>query len=177
MKNINWSNVEENKEFEKVTPGGYICGITAVKDEPEKEYLKVEFDIVEGNLKGYYKELYTNKGFWGGSFIRSYKETALSFFKGFLKAIELSNAGFKADDFDGDETKLRGKLIGLVLAEEEYKGNDGTVKTRIYVDAVHSADRIKKGDFKVPELKKLASTSDNGFFDIPLASDDKLPWE
>ena len=41
MKKINWKNVEEAKEFEKLPAGGYICGITAVEDVPEKEYLRI----------------------------------------------------------------------------------------------------------------------------------------
>ena len=38
MKKINWNEVKDAKEYDKLLPGGYICQITAVKDEPEKEY-------------------------------------------------------------------------------------------------------------------------------------------
>ena len=158
MKNINWNEVEEAQEFEKVATGGYVCGITAVEDVAGKEYLAIEFDIADGPLKNYYRGLYEAKGFWGGKFIKSYKDKAQKFFKGFITAIENSNKGFK---FDNDETKLKRKLVGLVLSEEEYKAKDGSIKTRLYVSDIRSVDKIKSGDFEVKPLKKLAEKSAN----------------
>ena len=53
MRPIDWNNVEEvTTEFEKVAPGGYIAIITSVTDEPAKEYLKMELDIIEGKFAG-----------------------------------------------------------------------------------------------------------------------------
>ena len=58
MKHINWNEVEAARpgEFNKLPAGGYICQITAVDDEPKKEYLKLEFDIADDErvLKGKY---------------------------------------------------------------------------------------------------------------------------
>ena len=156
MKNINLNNVQEAQDFERVKPGGYVCGITAVEDVPSKEYLRIEYDIAEGNLKNYYRNLYNSKGFWLGNFIRSYKDSALPFFKAFITAVEQSNMGYH---WNNDEKTLTRKLIGLVLGEEEYKANDGSVKTRLYVARVTSAEKIRKGDFTVPPLKKLAGTT------------------
>lgn len=156
MKNIDWNEVEEAQEYEKVATGGYVCGITAVEDVTEKEYLKLEFDIAEGPLKNYYRGLYEAKNFWGGKFIKSYKEKAQKFFKGFITAIENSNKGFK---FDNDETKLKRKLVGLVLSEEEYEAKDGAIKTRLYVSDVRSVDKIRSGDFEVKPLKRIAPAS------------------
>lgn len=161
MRPINLSEVEEAQDFEKVTPGGYICGITAIEDVAEKEYLRIEYDIADGKLKNFYNKLYNSQGFWGGNFIRSYKAKALPFFKGFITAVEKSNSGYK---WNNDEKTLVRKLVGLVLAEEEYRSNKGELKTRLYVAAVKSIDKIKSGDYKVPDLKKLdgsvaASTS------------------
>ena len=179
MKKFNWNEIEENKGYENVTPGGYICIITAVHDEPEKEYLILEYDIADGNFKGYYRNLYDAKGFWGASFIRSYKQKALGFFKSFLKAVEQSNKGFIADKFDGDESKLKGKYVGLVLAEEEYKGKDDTVKTRLYVSQILPACEIKNGKFMVPALKPLENKTNDPFATITAAdtTGEKLPWE
>lgn len=174
MKNINWDRVEEVQEFEKVPPGGYICGITAVKDEPEKEYLIIEYDIAEGKFKGYYKQLYDSKGFWGGSFLKSYKEKAQPFFKAFITALEKSNKDFK---FNNDETKLKGKFIGLVLAEEEYKANNGEIKKRLYVAQIHSTEKIKNGEFTVPALKRLNVKNTDIFDNFAQSDDEKLPWE
>jgi hypothetical protein len=156
MKNINWNEVEEAQEFKRLGVGGYICKITSATDEVEKEYLKLEYDVADGEFKNYYKELFDKKQFWGGKFIRSYKEKALPFFKGFITSVEKSNNGFK---FDNDESKLIGKLVGLVIGEEEYRKSDGTVGTRLYVDKITSVDGIKKGEFLVPPIKKLELTA------------------
>lgn len=153
MRNINWKEVEEAKEFESLKPGGYVAIIKNAEDNPAKEYLRISYDIHEGNFKDYYENLYKAKGFWGGNFYRSYKESARGFFKAFLNAVKQSNVGFV---FNNDETNLRNKLVGIVLSEEEYVGNDGTVKTRLYVSIVTNVENIKKGNFKVKPLKKLA---------------------
>lgn len=152
MKNVNWNEVPDPVEFDRLAPGGYVCVMKCVVDVPEKEYLKIEYDIAEGPQKGYYDALYKSKGFWGGTLFRSYKEKALSMFKGFLTAVKKSNPGFV---FENEEKRLEGKLVGLVLSEEEYIGNDGKTKTRLYVSAVRSVDKIRKGDFTVSPLKKL----------------------
>lgn len=151
MKNLGLENVEEARDFEAPPAEGYICRITSVEDVVNKEYLRIEYDIAEGDFKDYYSQLYKNRGFWGGSMIRSYKEKALPFFKSFITAVEKSNPGFH---FDSDEKKLIGKLLGLVLAEEEYLSNSGEVKTRLYADKPRSVEAIRTGDYKVP-LKKL----------------------
>ena len=63
MKNLNLENIEEAKDFDRVQPGGYVCGITAVEDVVRKEYLKLEYDIADGPFKNYYRNLYNSKGF------------------------------------------------------------------------------------------------------------------
>lgn len=155
MKNIDLTNVEEAQEFKALPAGGYICRLNVVQDVPEKEYLKIEFDIDEGEFKGHYQKLFASRGFWAGRMFRSYKETALPFFKSFTTALEKSNPGYQ---WDSDESNLVDKVIGIVLAEEEYIGNDGTVKTKLVADRVHSIEAIKKGDYKIPPKKLLAGS-------------------
>lgn len=153
MKNINWNEVEEVKGFNKLPAGGYVCGITAVEDVPASEYLKIEFDIAEGEYKNYYRNLYDSKGFWAGRFIKSYKEKALGFFKKMLTAFEKSNSGFV---FNNDEKILKRKLIGLVIGYEQYVGNDDSVKERITVVDFLPVEDIRAGKFEVPALKTLS---------------------
>lgn len=182
MKNINWDNVEETKSFDKLPAGGYICGITAVEDVPASEYLKFEFDIAEGEYKNYYRGVYDRAGFWGGRFIKSYKEKALGFFKAMLTAFEKSNKGFK---FDNDEKLFKRKMIGLVIGYEEYIKNDGNVGERIIVTEFVSVDDIRAGRYKVPELKRLsdedqdrlpANNPASAFADVSSEEDDDLPF-
>lgn len=154
----NWEKIKENNGFEKLPVGGYIIKILNVQDVSDKEYLKVSFDIAEGDHKGFFKKQYDEdtrqdkKWPNAGSFVRSYKSTAESMFKGFCNAVENSNKNFT---FDFDEKKLVGKQVGIVVGLEEYVTQKGAVRERTYVSAVRSVDTIKKGDFKVPELKKL----------------------
>ena len=75
--------------------------------------------------------------------------------KGFTTAIENSNKGYT---WDFDEKKLKGKIVGLVLGEEEFLNSSGKVRTRTYVAAVRSVDVIRDGKFEVPEIKRLDVT-------------------
>ena len=124
MRKINdWENIKENSDFKRLEPGAYICAIKAVEDVSDKEYLKIYFDIVKGDNKGYFQKLYDSdtrkdkKWPIAGTLIRSYKESALSMFKGFITAIEKSNKNYK---WTFDEKSLVKKYIGLIIADEEY---------------------------------------------------------
>ena len=60
MKKINdFENIQESTgQFRRLPPGGYVCAIYHVEDVPSKEYLKIDFDVVKGDEKGYFKKLY-----------------------------------------------------------------------------------------------------------------------
>ena len=143
----------------------------------------MEFDIAKGDYEGYYQSLFDAYGFWGGKCYRSYKERALPMFKRMCSAVNKSNNGFVFDgETNADEKTLEGKLVGLVLCEEEYIGNDGNLKTRLYVDRECSVDDIVNGNFKVKPLKKLpeedkpASSADADFMKIPETDRSDLPF-
>lgn len=162
MKKISgYDKIQESGSFKKLSPGGYVVKILDVTDVPDKEYLKVSFDVCEGKDKDFFANEYKNdtreEKRWpnAGSFVRSYKEKALPMLKGFTTAIEKSNKGYT---WDFDEKKLKGKIVGLVLGEEEFLNSSGKLRTRTYVNAVRSVDVIHKGEFEVPELKKLDAT-------------------
>lgn len=153
MKNVNWETVQD--EVRRPVPGGYAVKITRVEDHEDKEYLLIEWDFAEGEFKGANQEAFAAYGFWPTAFVASYKEKALRFFKGFKTAVEMSNKNYV---FRNDPQSLVGKFMGVVLGEEEYVANDGTVKTRLYVAEKRSGKAIRDGDFKIPELKKLKPT-------------------
>jgi hypothetical protein len=95
-------------------------------------------------------------------------------FKHFTNCIEQTNTGYA---WDWNEKGLVGKFVGLVLGEEEYIGNDGGIKTRLYVKDIKTVEQIKSGDFKIPEIKKVKtemSIDDTGF--IPMPNNDDLPF-
>lgn len=154
MKNVNWDTVQD--EIRRPVPGGYAAKIVSVEDNEQKEYLKIEWDFAEGEFKGVNQETFDAFGFWPTLLIRSYKEKALRFFKGFKTAVEMSNRNYV---FRNDPQSLVGKFMGVVLGEEEYLSKDGEVKTRLYVAEVRSGKSIRDGDYTVPELKKLSPAS------------------
>lgn len=178
----NIASVQEAGDSKRLPAGGYICKYTNVEDNPNKNYLYMEFDIAEGDFKGYFADLDERAGFWAGKCYRSYKENALPMFKRMCSAVTKSNKGFI---FDGnqhcDESTLVGKKVGMILGEEEYIGNDGSTKTRLYVAREVDIADIKAGKFKIPELKKLNNTNteieqDDDFMNVPKDADEENPF-
>ena len=149
----NWDTIQEAGEYENPVPGAYIAVIRGVEDVEEKEYLSIRWDFAEGTYKGSNQDTFDRAGFWPTILIRSYKDTALRFFKSFKTSVEMSNKGYQFDD--RNVQKLVGKYFGVVLGEEEYRKNNGDIGTRLYVAQVRSYKAIQDGDFKVPELKRL----------------------
>lgn len=172
-----YANVEvQDGEFKQMVAGGYVVRITEVEDNQEKEYLKVVYDIADGAFKGFYSDDYYTDKDYAHRMFRSYKESARGMFKQFYTAVEKSNAGYT---FKGDENTLVGKLVGIVLSEEEYESNNGDIKTKLVVKYVKTVEDIRKGNYTVPSCKKLPQTvaSDTGFMKIPDGVEDEgLPF-
>lgn len=161
MYKIDWDNVQEATDFDNPQPGAYIGVICRVEDIENKEYLLIEWDFAEGNYKGNNLETFERAGFWPIQLRRSYKPKALRFLKAFKTALEESNPGYYFNELD--LRSMVGKRIGIVLGEEEYTKKDGSTGKRLYVAQTRSIQSIQKGDFKVPELKRLnGSTSPGG---------------
>lgn len=157
--------------YEKLPAGGYVCKIIAAEDcpvgfnrnAPEKgDYTKIVYDIAEGQYKGYYSDEWGQKNTFAHTYYASYSDNNLGRYKGFLKAIDESNGttSFETAAEKGfNEQLLVGKLIGIVIGYEEYENNMGEVKESAKASYVCSVGRILKGDYKVPELKKLKETT------------------
>ena len=171
MKPINnFDSVEVPNEHRRLTPGGYVCRITKVENVADKEYLRMEYDIAEGSLKGYWDDNDERYG-WRDSFVRSYKEKAHGFFKAFVQSVEQSNSGYV---WKWDEQTLKGKLVGIVLSEEEYEKRDGSIGSRLKANKTVSVDRIRSGDYTVPAKKTLVV---NERTSAPAVADDDLPFD
>lgn len=155
MKNIDLTNVEaqQSGEFERPQAGGYIIQLGAVVDEPVKEYLRISYDIAEGKFKGYYTDMYQRTGYELPTFIRSYKERALGFFKAFIDAVTASNPQYK---WNNDERTLTKLYVGCVLREEEYRNRSGELKTVLKPDVFLPIADIRAGKFAVKPCKKLS---------------------
>ena len=149
--------IKGGEPMSRVPAGGYVCRIIHAIDNAEKQYLRIELDIAEGDYKGTYSDKYTKfGGNWGCVRIASYKERALPMFKGFVTAVEESNDRYK---FDFDEKTLEGKLVGVLMGEEEYISTDGEVRTNTKPQFFRSVQAIRSGDFQIPEPKRISGGS------------------
>ncbi|MBQ7345357.1 MAG: hypothetical protein IJW45_04755 [Oscillospiraceae bacterium] len=154
MKNVNWDEVQD--EVKRAAPGGYAVRIVRVEDNEQKEYLQVEWEFAEGELKGTNQETFNRFGFWPMPFFCSYKDKALRFFKGFKTAVEMSNRGYQ---FRNDPQSLVGKYLGVVLGEEEY-WRASTVRTY--------ADKVQK------EISLLKAKHSRQMEELRAGRDDKI---
>lgn len=139
----------------RVPAGAYVCMIQNVTDSPEKEYLRIEFDIAEGVYANHYSDLGRRWQVWPSEAVlfRSYKDSALGMFHAFISAVEDSNEGYI---FDDDELTLRGKLVGIALGEEEFLSREGAIKTRLKADRCASVSDVRAGKVAAPPAKKLS---------------------
>ena len=171
-------------EFERLPAGGYVCRIVRVEDcdKEEKPYLHVVYDIAEGEYARFYDTDWgkDTSHDWAHDMRQYYTPAAFGVFKGFLKAVDISNGtNLEATAEQGmDERKLCGLLIGLIIGEEEYESNTGDVRTRLRVRGTRPAQTIRDGKFKQPELKKLPLAEIDSMIEATpeTLNDDDLPF-
>lgn len=149
-----YNSTAASGEYSRLPAGGYIIKITKVEDVPDKQYLRIVFDIAEGPERGHFKD---EEHDYRHSFVRSYKETALGMFKAFIKAVDTANETNFNDFIEKgfDEQLLNGCRLGVLLGYEEYEANDGNVKERLRLAAFKTLEQIRTGDFSVPSVKRL----------------------
>lgn len=184
MPNIDMGAYEEatasTGEFTRMPAGGYVCRIQAVRTEGtdysgrridyinDKSYVKLIWDVAEGEFAGKFSDDYWSgeDKDYGHQFYMSWSN--LGALKNTIQCLDESNPGFDPmAAFQADNWGLFvGKMMGLVLGEEEYRANDGTIKTRFGFPRIKSVQDIRDGKFKVPPLKKL----DDGETEAPPAS-------
>ena len=182
----NYDNVEPKRkgEYNSLPAGAYVARIKRAEEVGNDKYtaLKIDFDIEQGEYKGYFEELYKNQNkdsrSWRGSFYAFYPKdneyyaSSAGELKHNIEAIEKSNAGFKmnhtSDGFTGESiAQLSGKLVGVIFFEKEYLNKYGKVKTGINVWGFETVEDVLSGNYEISpkqELKQEIQKSDmNGF--------------
>lgn len=163
-----FSGYEEAKtyaETQQLPRGGYVCRIidASVQDNQYGQSIKISFDVDEGEHKGYFQRIFDSKTAadkkWPGVFLLSVPNDdgterdgwTKNKFKTFIVALEDSNPGYH---FDWDETKFKGKQIGLIFNYRQYEFNGST---GFAPNAAKSASvaAIRGGKFKIPKDKVL----------------------
>lgn len=169
-------------ELPKLEPGGYILKIIAVKIEENQwgQKLALQFDICEGENAGFFKKLYAatpdeweNKKWKGSMRLTIPKNTgdnekyrrSVGYFKSQMEAFEKSNQGLHINcESDWDENILKGKIVGALFNEKEWKMN-GSKGFFTQCKRFVPANDIRSGIFKIPKPDMLKEEVSNEPFD------------
>lgn len=202
MLNFNgWDDVQPalpgDTKLSKLPPGGYICSVANSlfsKSKADNPLLVLHIDIAEGDFKGFFlrssnRAKSFHKDFlWDNSaifrqliFNNIDSKKPSPFFKGLISCFEHNNPSFKFNPNNFDVLSLRGLLIGFIFAEEEYEKRDKSIGVKTVIKFPCPIDKIRSGDFNLPELKKLdklasSSKPDNDFPNSVPVNDDDIPF-
>ena len=156
-----YEGTEANTGFLEIEPGIYVCKILGVEDTEATQLLKIKFDIVDGKFKDYYQGKEKAFGSYpsDGFTYRSYKDTAMSFFKGFITAVEKSNANYNFKTAHYDFRSLVGKIFVAVVELEEipFADDNGNPIVKCRLTKIHSKKHLEEGTLKFSkDVKKLS---------------------
>ncbi len=172
--------------------GGYVAKIVGARIE---EYswgavVVVAFDIAEGEYAGFFKKQFDDNQNedkkWKGTYRLTIPEEGSQYFESnqrtfnnFIYAMEDSNNGYH---YDCDETKFKGKLLGVIYRNKEWE-MDGRTGWTTECGAVTDITSIREGSFRMLKDKPLKnSTSSVGtqnnsnYATMENLSDDDLPF-
>ena len=168
--------------------GGYVAKImnAEVKEYNLGEVLVISFDIAEGEYKDFFANQYkanTNEDKkWKGNFrinvpqeSNQWFESQKRTFGNAIACIEESNSGYA---WDWDETKLKGKTVGVLFRnfEWEVNGNSGwSTECGCFI----SADDARSGNFRMMKdrpLKNKTTTQTATFETVEEISTEDLPF-
>lgn len=164
-----WDSVEaiEMGDFETVELGGHKVVIVDARlytsEITGNTSLKVSVDLAKGDKQeGYFKKQYDENSSadkkWSNGATRylSLKSENLAYTKGFITALEKSNANFKFDTSKGWE-QLKGLVCAGVFGLEEYQDQEGEVRTATKLVQFRSLDKLD--EIKIPKVKLLDGTT------------------
>lgn len=163
---FNETEAKEFGEFENLELGGHLLTIVDIGEHTSEisgnTSLRVCVDIAKGDKQeGFFKTQYDNntsqdkKWSNGGTKYLSLKDEQIAYLKGFITAIENSNAGFRFNT-KGTWDQLKGLKIAGQFGLEEYLDNEGHTRTATRLIQFRSVDKL--GEIKIPRVKKLDGT-------------------
>ena len=184
IKSYNGFKPERTTARETLPVGGYVAKImdATIISYDWGDVLKVDFDIAEGEYKGFFATDYRNNTNddkkWRGTYrinipneSNQYFDSQRKSFNNFIACLEETNSGFH---FDWDERKLKGKGIGVLFRNKEWEYNGSTGWTTECC-AVTTAKDVREGNFKLPKdkpLKAKGTASATSFSNAFTAVDD-----
>jgi hypothetical protein len=160
------SEAKRGGNFNRPQAGAYVMKILNCKEtmsKTERTMLVLQLDIATGEHKDNYKKFFdfmkskNSEAKWPLLHRRCTDGNQTPYFKGDIKAIEESNEGFH---FNFDESTLKGKLVGAMLAEKEI---DASGKTILEIAYLCSVKKATSGELKPPKVKQfVGNTSGDG---------------
>ena len=144
-------NVDALREL--LPPGGYIAEITGFRNVTDKEYLELDFDIVDGRFSGFYGGAFGQKMPFSHKIIKAYREGFFESFAQFLNILEQSNPNsncINAGTEGLQRTQFVGKRIGLMISLEQYIDHNGDFKTRNCITSIVPVNEIDSSSYYSP---------------------------
>ena len=160
------SYAKQPLDFEVLPAGGYIAKIVEVDDREWSGHIEpahmIHMDIAEGERMGIYKKNNAASDrdrwltYWFAEPTSGSPDWLLSKVGGIQTSLMESNDNVNLSD----PHSWKGKLVGVVVGDEEVESSSGTIYERPYVSFICSTGRIRKGEnqpggYKIPKLKKL----------------------
>lgn len=198
MRKLNgYAAAQTYSDQERLPVGGYILKILDVKYQENDwgDVIILSFDIEEGEHKGFYAANYRAQTQedkkWKGTYrLRVPKDDGteqdnwtMRRFKTVISNFEDSNQGYH---WNWDEQTLKGKLIGALFNNKEYRfnGHEGFFTN---CHSLVTVDKIRSGKYEIPEDTLLKEKPNNGhsegtvpgpdgFMNIPDGIDEELPF-
>jgi len=143
-KPANYDQISENG-VEKLPMGVYVAIIRGVADDTEKQFLEIEYDIVEpAEYKGIAAEIFQAWGRWAYNFRVYYTEKAMWKLKKFISRLEKTNQGFT---FNWNNPQcLVNRGIGLIIGYRQYySSKDGGLREAPDVQDFCTAKEARTG--------------------------------
>lgn len=194
MKKFNdYETTQSYSNSEKLPVGGYVLKVANVRYEEgqngNSDRIQLMFDIAEGEQKDFFRKQYDaqtseDKKWKGTMSIYVPKDDGSEQdtwtkrrFKTIMEAFEASNPSYA---WNWDENSLKGKLIGGVFGEIKTV-IDGKDITYVGMRYTITADDVRKGNFKIPDIQyKNGATANSGkkddFMSIPKGSEEEIPF-
>ena len=163
-----YDEININEDFERLELGGHkgiiIKAEEYTSDFSGKKSLKVYVDTASDDKQPeYFKKQYENdtridRKYPNGAIKYvplGEEENQIKMLKSFLTCVENSNTNYTYD-WNKEVDQLKGKKIGIVFGQEEYRSQDGTTKLATKLNQFRSIDKID--NIKIPKVKLLDNT-------------------
>ena len=180
---------EKSSSPREILPaGGYVGKIMSAKVESFEwgDVLVMAYDITEGEYAGFFQRDFANNTNedkkWRGTLrmniptdsANQQNEWRKRAFNNLIACLEESNPGFH---WDWDESKLKGKALGILVREREWEmgGNTGWTTE---ASGASSVDAIREGKFRIPKPRFLKAKTEAAApaFNQQAADDSDLPF-